>query len=77
MTYADLIATAMKGKGRMHNEQIYFRVWREARRHKQRLSFHWAATVRNTLQRHSKQSRKGRPPFLFIHHDRNIWECRK
>jgi hypothetical protein len=77
MTYADLIARAMRGKGKMRNEQIYIRVWREAVRERWPLTPYWKATLRNTLQRHSKQSRKFCGSYRFIHHDRNIWECRK
>jgi hypothetical protein len=77
MTFADLIASAMSGRGRMHNAQIYLRVKRTARNRGKRLSPHWRATVRNTLQRHTKGGRKYRPPGLFIHHDYNTWECRE
>lgn len=77
MTYADLILVAMRGEGRMVNEQIYKRVRQIARRTRHHLSPHWKATVRNTLQRHSKGNAKFVHPNLFIHHTRNIWECRK
>ena len=75
MTYADLIASAMIGRGRMHNVQIYLRVRRAARNRGKRLSLHWKATVRNTLQRRAKGP-KLQGPILFIHHDYDIWEVR-
>ena len=76
MTYADQIARAMSGHGKMNNQQIYRRFRFQAKRGHRRLSPHWKATVRNTLQRHSKQSPKFRKPYLFIHHSDNVWEAK-
>jgi hypothetical protein len=77
MTYAELITCAMRGEGKMPNSTIYTNIRKIAKRTRRKLSPHWRATVRNTLQRHSRQSAKFCPPYLFVHHDRNIWECRK
>jgi hypothetical protein len=77
MTYAGLIAMAMSGRGRMTTDQIYSRVWHTARREKFPLSFHWRATTRNTLQRHSRQSPKFVEPNLFIQREHGVWECRR
>jgi hypothetical protein len=75
--YADLIAQAMFGRGKMRSKQIYLRVLRKAKQERWHLTTHWRATVRNSLQRYSKQSRKFCGTYRFIHHDRGVWECRK
>jgi hypothetical protein len=77
MTYAHLIDCAIYDRGRLTSSQIYSIVQKMAKRHSLPLSKNWKATVRNTLQRHCKQSTKFRPPYLFVYHGRNIWECRK
>lgn len=77
MTYAELIASAMRGRGKMENTDIYLRVAIAARGAHRKLSPHWKAVIRNTLQRHCKTSSKFIKPNLFIHHDRSIWSCKK
>jgi hypothetical protein len=77
MTYAFLIDCALYDRGKVRMNQIYSIIERLAKRHGWPLSKNWKATVRNTLQRHNKQSDKFRPPYLFISHGKNIWECRK
>lgn len=77
MRYVGLIAIAMQGGGRMTVDEIYRRVRREAKRWGVKLSPCWKATVRNTLQRHCRRNGKGRPPYVFIHHDRALWEFRR
>jgi hypothetical protein len=77
MTYAHLIDCIIYDRGKLTTGQIYSMVQKIAKRHGWPLSKCWQATVRNTLQRHSRQSSKFRPPYLFVYHGRNIWECRK
>ena len=77
MTYAGLLLQAMSGRGRMTTEQIYRRVWHEARREKFPLCFNWRPTLRNTLQRHCRQSPKFVEPNLFIRREHGVWECRR
>jgi len=71
-----LIVPAMRGRGQMPVDQIYRAVKSRAKKSKLRLTPHWRATVRNTLQRYCKHNEKFVGEFHFIHHDRGIWECR-
>lgn len=70
-----LIIPAMKRKP-MTNKEIYIAVRRYAKRNHHRLTPHWKATVRNTLQRHAKGEPKCGERALFIHLDRNLWKVR-
>ena len=71
-----LIVPAMKGRGAMPLPAIYSKVRKQARMKHHRLSKHWRATVRNTLQRHCPTSEKYIDWNLFIHRDSGIWEHR-
>lgn len=76
MTYAELIARAIHGRGPMTNKQIYSYVRKLAKHQRWKLTPNWRATVRNTLQRHCRQSGKFVEPQLFIHRNHSVWECR-
>lgn len=76
INYHDLIAYAMLGQGKMETTKIYKRVEAIAKRKGWPLSKHWRSTVRNTLQRHCRGNSKFISPYLFINHDRGVWECR-
>ena len=77
MTFVrEIIIPAMEKRGRMPNKAIYAAVKTEAKKRHWPLTRHWRATVRNTLQRHSKQSTKFVGRYFFKHHRKNLWECR-
>jgi hypothetical protein len=69
-----LIVPAMKGRGPVALPTIYRKVRKQARMKHYKLSKHWRATVRNTLQRHCPDSDKCFDRKLFIHHDAGVWE---
>ena len=69
-----LIIPVMKGRGPMHNVQIYAAIKRHAHKRQIRLTRNWRATVRNTLQRHCRLNKKYVGVHHFVHHDRGIWE---
>lgn len=71
-----LIVPAMYGRGKMRLREIYFYVERVAKANGIKLSPHWKATVRNTLQRHCRGNAKYRKPNYFHHVRRGVWECR-
>jgi len=71
-----LILPAMLDRGPMSNKEIYRSVHRRAARVGVRLSPHWRATIRNTLQRHAKGHRKCGERALFLHMDRALWKVR-
>jgi len=75
MITANIIASAMHGKGKLPTAAIYGHVQGLAKQYHFRLSPHWKATVRNELQRHSKGSHKFVKPHLFRQHARGVWEC--
>jgi hypothetical protein len=72
-----LILPAMYCRGPMSNKDIYDAVKRKARKRGKRLTPHWRATVRNTLQRHAKGHPKCTERVLFIHLDRALWKARR
>jgi hypothetical protein len=60
----------------MPMRQIYANVKHLAKREHVKLSPYWKSTVRNTLQRHCRESLKYRKPNYFKHVKRGVWECR-
>jgi hypothetical protein len=74
MTFADrLILPALKKQGPMPLAAIYDGVKSVAKRRRIRLTPHWQATVRNTLQRHCKGHPKQRGKVRFIHYCHGTW----
>ena len=77
MTFADrLILPALKKQGPMPLVDIYAGVHHIAKRKRIRLTPHWRATVRNTLQRHCKGHKKQQGKIQFIHRCYGIWEAK-
>lgn len=72
-----LILPAMRKQGPLTNKEIYALVRLRARQHHLRLTPHWRATVRNTLQRHAKDHPKCGDRPLFVHLERNLWKTSK
>jgi hypothetical protein len=74
MTFADrLILPALKKQGPMALTDIYVNVRQIAKRKHVKLTPHWQATVRNTLQRHCKGHSKQRGKVRFIHYCHGTW----
>jgi hypothetical protein len=71
-----LILPVMRCRGPMTNKEIYNGVRKIARKRQKRLTPHWRATIRNTLQRHTKGHSKCTKRALFIHLKRNLWKVR-
>lgn len=77
MLTTNIVASAMHGRGRMNTPMIYVSVRTLASKYGIKLSPHWRATVRNTMQRHCRRHPKYIKPDLFIHHGRGVWECKR
>lgn len=72
-----LLIPAMRSRGHMSNTEIYRSTRIRAARSGIKLSPHWKATVRNTLQRHAKGHPKCTKRPLFLHVGRALWKLRK
>lgn len=77
MNLVDRLIIPVMGSKPMTNTEIYRAVRRRAHRERVRLTPHWRATIRNTLQRHTKGHPKCTKRVLFIHLDHGIWRTRK
>lgn len=72
-----LLLPAMRMReGKLTNQEIYAAVHARARRHKIRLTPHWRATIRNTLQRHCYRHPKCGDRPLFLHLDKSLWRIK-
>jgi len=77
MNFADRVfMPALKNRGPLPLTDIYDNVKYIARLKKVRLTPHWRATVRNTLQRHCKGHKKQQGKVQFIHRQYGIWEAK-
>ena len=72
-----LLFSVMNSHGPMTNSEIYREVRKRSRRERIRLTPHWRATIRNTLQRHAEGHPKCKAKPLFVHVDRALWKARK
>jgi hypothetical protein len=74
MNFADrVVMPALRNRGPLPLTDIYDNVKYIARLKKVKLTPHWRATVRNTLQRHCKGHSKQRGKVRFIHYCHGTW----
>jgi hypothetical protein len=69
-----IIIPAFASRKRLSNSELYFIIRRRAGRSGLKLSAHWQATIRNTLQRHAKGNPKCRGKPQFRHLAPGRWE---
>lgn len=70
-----LLIPAMR-RGWMTNAEIYRNVQMRSRRERFRLTPHWKATIRNTLQRHETGNPKCCKRPLFLHKGHGKWRLK-